>query len=114
MNLIGSKLSIPKEYIASVLDGITPACEFIRQACERQVADLADPDFAYRFDLIAVRLAKFETQPRGRLGVAPDWMPGYRIMTCAESGGRSARCRGYSNGSTRKLTGQRFTRRLVE
>ena len=74
MNLIGSKLPIPKEYIASVLDAITPACKVIRQAYERQVADLADPDFAYRFGLIAVRLAKFETQPRGCLGVASNWM----------------------------------------
>jgi phage terminase large subunit-like protein len=39
------------EYIAAVLAGTISACEFIRQACERQAADLANPDFAYRFDV---------------------------------------------------------------
>lgn len=39
------------EYIAGVLSGAIPACEFVRQACQRQVDDLAREDFAYRFDV---------------------------------------------------------------
>jgi phage terminase large subunit-like protein len=39
------------EYIAGVLSGAIPACEYVKQACQRQVDDLAREDFAYRFDV---------------------------------------------------------------
>jgi phage terminase large subunit-like protein len=44
-----------RDYCSKVLSGEIPACKFVRQACERQVKDLAraaadDPAFPYFFD----------------------------------------------------------------
>jgi phage terminase large subunit-like protein len=38
------------QYIADVLAGKIPACQWVRMACERQKRDLARKRFAYRFD----------------------------------------------------------------
>lgn len=55
-------LAKANEYIAKVLSGEIPACKFVRQACQRQVNDLAraaanDPTFPYAFDEAAASRA---------------------------------------------------------
>lgn len=38
------------EYAEGVVSGEIPACRYVRQACERQINDLASPPAGYRFD----------------------------------------------------------------
>jgi len=57
-----------REYCRQVLSGELPACKFVRQACQRQVNDLAraaanDPTFPYYFDeAAAARACRFLEQ----------------------------------------------------
>jgi phage terminase large subunit-like protein len=51
-------VAIARRYEAGVLDGTTPACKWVRLACERNRRDVeraaaGDPLFPYRFDLAA-------------------------------------------------------------
>lgn len=39
-----------KAYAQRVVSGAVPACKFVRQACQRQLDDLAKPPRAFRFD----------------------------------------------------------------
>ena len=39
-----------RAYADAVLSGAIPACRYVRQACERQIGDLASPPAGYRFD----------------------------------------------------------------
>ena len=39
-----------QDYARGVVAGIIPACVYVRQACQRQVDDLANPPTGYRFD----------------------------------------------------------------
>jgi len=68
-------------YIQAVLNGTVPACEFVRQACQRQVDDLAHPDFPFVFDPKAAEdkcfliemLPHIEGPKAGRLLVLEPW-----------------------------------------
>lgn len=56
----GAFVASANAYIRDVLSGKVPACKFVRQACERQVRDLAAAktgDFAFRFDATAAERA---------------------------------------------------------
>lgn len=44
-----------QQYIAGVLSGQIPACKYVKEACQRQLNDLARTDWEYEFD---VRLAE--------------------------------------------------------
>lgn len=39
-----------RRYAEGVVAGVTPACAYVRQACQRQLNDLAAPPAGYRFD----------------------------------------------------------------
>lgn len=43
-------IAAAEQYQSDVLDGTQPACELTKNAIRRQVRDLADPEFPYRFD----------------------------------------------------------------
>src|SRR6266851_655409 len=48
-----SYVETANQYIQDVLNGVVPACEFTKRACERQLKDLkkqSDPSWPYRFD----------------------------------------------------------------
>ena len=47
-------------YAEDVLSGKIPACEWVKKACHRQIADLERQDFAYRYDeKKAARVCRF-------------------------------------------------------
>ncbi|MBU0368001.1 terminase large subunit, partial [Acinetobacter baumannii] len=39
-----------RRYAEGVVAGVTPACAYVQQACQRQLNDLAAPPAGYRFD----------------------------------------------------------------
>jgi len=43
-------VAIARAYAASVLSGDISACAWVKKACSRQIADLDQKDFAYRYD----------------------------------------------------------------
>lgn len=43
-------IALSNQYIDDVLGGVVPACQFVKQACQRQKDDLARKDFSYTFD----------------------------------------------------------------
>jgi phage terminase large subunit-like protein len=55
-----------KRYAAGVVSGAIPACEWVKKACRRQLADLERKGFEYRFDeKKASRICRFiEMLPR--------------------------------------------------
>jgi phage terminase large subunit-like protein len=55
-----SPLARALRYAEHVVIGKIPACQYVRQACERQLRDLARRRFSYRFDpLLAERICRF-------------------------------------------------------
>lgn len=50
MSLTASFSDRAQAYAKGVVAGLIPACNFVVLACKRHLADLAAPDFAYRFD----------------------------------------------------------------
>ncbi len=53
-------IEIANQYINEVLDGTIPACEFVKQACQRQQDDLKNPELPFIFDISkAERVCKF-------------------------------------------------------
>jgi len=43
-------IKIANRYIDDVLNGVIPACQYVKQACQRQKDDLANPPAGYQFD----------------------------------------------------------------
>lgn len=51
---------VAHDYARGVVAGLIPACRFVRQACQRQLDDLASPPPGYRFSLAhAAKVCKF-------------------------------------------------------